>query len=229
MLDRGPVRQLGDDLRESRAGDECAEIIRELGQRRQRLPALPGRAPARRWFPGQADPGQDVPYLGSGRGGGGGSSNGRSRAGGSGTGRAAKKVTLDEQVFGITPNKAVLHQTVVLLTLQGVEVPYAPSAGRLSAQDLGKGFYRVIGHFGFMEDPDVPSALLEACAKGLVIDDSDVTYFLGRETLIATNAPGMALWRERLFVLIARNAVRATAFFRLPPERVVELGVQVEL
>ena len=64
---------------------------------------------------------------------------------------------------------------------------------------------------------------------GLDIDEEDVTYFLGRETLIVTRTPGMATWRERLFVLMARNAVRATSFFRLPPERVVELGVQVEI
>ena len=64
---------------------------------------------------------------------------------------------------------------------------------------------------------------------GLEVDEDDVTYFLGRETLIVTKTPGMALWRERLFVLMARNAVRATTFFRLPPERVVELGVQVEI
>jgi KUP system potassium uptake protein len=80
-----------------------------------------------------------------------------------------------------------------------------------------------------MEDPDVPDALLRACDRGLVIDETDVTFFLGRETLIATRTPGMARWREHLFVLIARNAGRATAFFRLPPERVVELGVQVEM
>ena len=75
----------------------------------------------------------------------------------------------------------------------------------------------------------MPGALLRAREHGLTIDDSDITFFLGRETLIATKTPGMALWRERLFVLMARNAVRATAFFRLPPERVVELGVQVEM
>jgi KUP system potassium uptake protein len=80
-----------------------------------------------------------------------------------------------------------------------------------------------------MEDPNVPDALALARAAGLRIDEIDLTYFLGRETLIVTRRPGMALWRERLFVLLARNAVRATAFFRLPPERVVELGVQVEL
>jgi KUP system potassium uptake protein len=80
-----------------------------------------------------------------------------------------------------------------------------------------------------MEDPNVPEALVNACEHGLELDEEDVTYFLGRETLIVTNTPGMAMWRERLFVLLARNAVRATSFFRLPPERVVELGVQVEL
>ena len=80
-----------------------------------------------------------------------------------------------------------------------------------------------------MEDPDVPRRSRWPRAHGLTLDEDDVTYFLGRETLIVTKTPGMAMWRERLFVLMARNAVRATAFFRLPPERVVELGVQVEM
>ena len=87
----------------------------------------------------------------------------------------------------------------------------------------------VVVRYGFMEDPNVPEALAVARERGLQLDENDVTYFLGRETLIVTKAPGMAMWRERLFVLMARNAVRATAFFRLPPERVVELGVQVEM
>ena len=80
-----------------------------------------------------------------------------------------------------------------------------------------------------MEEPDVPRALARAQAQGLRIDDRDVIYFLGRETLIVTQGSGMATWRERLFVLMTRNAVRATTYFRLPPERVVELGVQVEI
>jgi KUP system potassium uptake protein len=83
--------------------------------------------------------------------------------------------------------------------------------------------------FGFMEDADVPAALQVAALDGLPIDADDTTYFLGRETLITTPESGMAKWREKLFVLMSRNAVRATGFFRLPPERVVELGVQVEL
>jgi KUP system potassium uptake protein len=77
--------------------------------------------------------------------------------------------------------------------------------------------------------PDVPAALVEASERGFALDLDDTTFFLGVETLLATRRPGMPLWRERLFVWIARNAVRANTFFKIPPERVVELGMQVEL
>ena len=80
-----------------------------------------------------------------------------------------------------------------------------------------------------MEDPDVPEVLGHLRLAGVPIDEDDVTFFLGRETIVVGRRKGMAVWREKLFVLMARNAVRATAFFRLPPERVVELGVQVEM
>jgi KUP system potassium uptake protein len=80
-----------------------------------------------------------------------------------------------------------------------------------------------------MEDPNIPAAIERARALGAPLDLTDITYFLGRETLIVTRRPGMAAWREKLFAIMARNSVRATAFFRLPPERVVELGVQVEI
>ena len=123
----------------------------------------------------------------------------------------------------------VLHQHVVILMVVTRPVPHVPEADRCSIRERGAGVFELTLTYGFMEDPDVPAALLQACERGLVIDESDVTFFLGRETLIATRTPGMAPWREHLFVLIARNAGRATAFFRLPPERVVELGVQVEL
>ena len=93
----------------------------------------------------------------------------------------------------------------------------------------GQGVYNVRVQYGFMQDPNVPETLLEARDKGVKVDLEDVTYFLGRETIIVTRRNGMATWREKLFVLMARNAVRATAYFRLPPERVVELGVQVEM
>jgi len=108
-------------------------------------------------------------------------------------------------------------------------VPYVPADEQLSVQPLGSGVFNVRAQYGFMQDPNVPEALMQARAAGADMDLDDVIYFLGRETIIVTRAKGMATWRERLFVLMARNAVRATAFFRLPPERVVELGVQVEM
>jgi KUP system potassium uptake protein len=123
----------------------------------------------------------------------------------------------------------VLHDTVVVLTVSTAQVPHVPGDDRLSVQPLGHGLFNVRIQYGFMEDPNVPDALIQARAMGLPLDTDDVTYFLGRETIIVTRRRGMAIWREKLFVLMARNAVRATAFFRLPPERVVELGVQVEM
>ncbi len=123
----------------------------------------------------------------------------------------------------------VLHQHVVILMVTTRPVPHVPAAERLSIKDYGAGVAELTVCYGFMEDPDIPAALAAASAQGLFLNEDDVTYFLGRETLIATRTPGMALWREKLFVLMARNAGRATAFFRLPAERVVELGVQVEL
>ena len=99
----------------------------------------------------------------------------------------------------------------------------------MSGEHLGENVFNVRVQYGFMEEPNVPQALLQARAQGVHLDLEDITYFLGRETIIVTRHKGMAIWREKLFVLMTRNAVRATAFFRLPPERVVELGVQVEM
>jgi KUP system potassium uptake protein len=123
----------------------------------------------------------------------------------------------------------VLHERVVLLTVSTAQRPHLLPAERVSVEPLGHDLFNVRVQYGFMEDPDVPAALQQACDLGLALDLDDLTYFLGRETIIVTRQPGMAVWREKLFVLMARNAVRATAFFRLPPERVVELGVQVEM
>jgi KUP system potassium uptake protein len=123
----------------------------------------------------------------------------------------------------------VLHQHVVILQVATTPVPHVAEDERTEVRVLGSGVAYVLVRYGFMEDPNVPRALAAARANGLEIDVDDVTYFLGRETIVVTERPGMALWRERLFVLMTRNAVRATAFFRLPPERVVELGVQVEM
>jgi KUP system potassium uptake protein len=123
----------------------------------------------------------------------------------------------------------VLHEHVIVLTVSTAQQPHVPPEERVSVESLGHDLFNVRVQYGFMEDPDVPEALAQARDQGLVLDVDDLTYFLGRETIIVTRRRGMAIWREHLFVLMARNAVRATAFFRLPPERVVELGVQVEM
>jgi len=123
----------------------------------------------------------------------------------------------------------ILHDNVVVLTVTTAPVPHMPEEERVTVQPLGNGMYNARVQYGFMEDPDVPEALARVRELGVPIDPDDVTYFLGRETIVVSSRQGMAIWREKLFVLMARNAVRATAFFKLPPERVVELGVQVEM
>ena len=123
----------------------------------------------------------------------------------------------------------ILHEHVIVLTVTTSPTPYVPLDKQVEVQRLDMGVYNVRVQYGFMQDPDVPSALLRARELGVELDLEDLTYFLGRETIIVTRRPGMAAWREKLFVVMARNAVRATAFFHLPPERVVELGVQVEM
>jgi KUP system potassium uptake protein len=123
----------------------------------------------------------------------------------------------------------VLHERVVFLTIVTRDIPRVPSGDRVVIEDLGCNFWQVRASFGFTEDPDVP-ALLDACGRrGFEFDMMDTSFFVSRETLIATATPGMALWRERLFVSMSRNAVKASDYFRIPTNRVVELGTQVEL
>jgi len=122
----------------------------------------------------------------------------------------------------------VLHERVVLLTVVIADIPYVPIVERLELIQLGEALYRLIIHYGFMETPDVPAALAQAKAFGLILQPEETTYFLSRETLFATPKPGMAIWREKLFALMARNARSATDFFRPPPDRVLELGAQIE-
>jgi KUP system potassium uptake protein len=123
----------------------------------------------------------------------------------------------------------VLHETVIILTVQIREVPRVDSGSRIELEALDHGFYRVLLHYGFMEEPDVPAELARLRLPGLKIDPLHTSFFLSRETLLATSIPGMAIWRERLFAWMARNARPATSYFNLPPNRVVELGMQVEL
>jgi KUP system potassium uptake protein len=99
----------------------------------------------------------------------------------------------------------------------------------MEIRELGQGLYRLILRYGFMESPDVPDALRRLDHPDLHFDESTTTFFLGRETLLATKRPGMAIWRERMFSWMTRNAQGAPLYFRLPPNRVVELGAQIEL
>jgi KUP system potassium uptake protein len=131
-------------------------------------------------------------------------------------------------VHNLAHNK-VLHEKVVFLTVVTEDVPHVPREERVTVKHMGKGFHAVVARYGFMEDPNI-SEILEACGtKSLSIAVAGATFFLGRETLVATDRPGMALWREKLFSFMSRNALRATAYFRIPPEQVFEVGAQVEL
>lgn len=123
----------------------------------------------------------------------------------------------------------VLHDRIILLTVAIADQPYWPEAERVQREDLGHGFHRMVLRFGFMEEADVPAALKTTSSCGAEFRMMDTSFFLSRQTLIASERPGMALWREQLFAWMLRNAESAMEFFRLPSNRVVELGSQVEI
>ncbi|MEQ1661346.1 MAG: potassium transporter Kup [Thiobacillus sp.] len=131
-------------------------------------------------------------------------------------------------LHNLSHNK-VLHERVVILRAITEEVPAIPDAERIRLDDLGNGFYRLEIRFGFREEPDIPQALKLCQAKGLSFPMMETTFFLSRETLIPTKIAGMALWRENLFATMAQNAESAMRFFKLPVNRVVELGTQIEI
>jgi KUP system potassium uptake protein len=120
----------------------------------------------------------------------------------------------------------VVHQHIVLLTVVTSESARVPETKRFTVEDLAHGFVRVVGRYGFMEQPDAPKLLHDA---GVISSVEHVTFFLGRENLIATAQPGMAKWRVSLFAFLTRNAQPATKFFNIPPDRVFEIGAQIEL
>jgi len=123
----------------------------------------------------------------------------------------------------------VLHKTVVFLSVETQEVPHVPPEERVEVSELGEGVFRIVLAYGFMEEPNVPEALALVSFPGLELRPARTTYFLGRETLIPTKNTGIAFWREHLFSVMSRNARTATSFFGLPPNRVVELGAQIQL
>ena len=125
----------------------------------------------------------------------------------------------------------VLHARNVFLTVETLTVPYAAKDKRLQMEAIGDGFYRVIVRFGFMETPDVPLALMRSCdhEDGILFDPMETTYFVSRETIVANAHRGMPVWRDKLVALMHRNAAPANQFFRIPGNRLVELGAQVEI
>jgi KUP system potassium uptake protein len=123
----------------------------------------------------------------------------------------------------------VLHERVIILTVVFQDIPHVDESERVEVRPLGNNFHKVFAIYGFKDLPDIPHAL-ELCAPhGLEFNMLDTSFFLSRETLIATKRPGMALWREKVFISMMRNAGTATGFFQIPTNRVVELGTQVEL
>ncbi len=123
----------------------------------------------------------------------------------------------------------VLHERVVFLTIRTRDEPYVEPDEQIQIENLGGGFWRVIASCGFMETPTIP-LLLEHCGeKGLAFEMMETSFFLGRESIIVTGLPGMSAWRERVYSFMQRNAAKATDFFEIPPNRVVELGTQIEI
>jgi KUP system potassium uptake protein len=123
----------------------------------------------------------------------------------------------------------VLHERVVLLSVRTEQVPHVSGTERVIVENLGLGFHRVIARFGFMDEPDVPTALEQCSAHGLAFDLMDTTFFVGHETLVVGPRLGLARWRGELFAFLTRNAQQVTRYFHLPPNRVVEMGLQLEI
>ena len=125
--------------------------------------------------------------------------------------------------LGIRPERAILVQVSTERT------PKVSEADRFDVQSVVDGVYRVAVRYGFMEEPNIPAVIARLRGRGLDVDPDEVVYILGRETILATKRRGMALWRERLFGFLTRNAARATAFYRLPPRQVIEVGAEIDL
>jgi KUP system potassium uptake protein len=123
----------------------------------------------------------------------------------------------------------ILHERNLVVTVVTEEVPYVAAAERLQVQPLAAGFSRLIIRYGFMQDPNVPAALSRARNQGMDFDASDAVYILSDNTLIPSRGAGMSAWRKRVFAFLSRNAVRPTQFFRLPANRVLQIGMQIDL
>ncbi|MBB6125027.1 KUP system potassium uptake protein [Sphingobium subterraneum] len=149
---------------------------------------------------------------------------------------SGSSVFLASTIEGIPPallhnlkHNHILHERVAILTVLTEGVPHVASKDRRDVEELGYGFYRIVLHYGFMDEVNIPAELANEERAGGPFLAMDTSYFLSRQTLIASNRPGMAIWREQLFAWMVRNAESAMEFFKLPTNRVIELGSQVEI
>lgn len=131
-------------------------------------------------------------------------------------------------VQNVRHNK-VLHEHLIFLTVVTETVPHLPQRQRCELTLIGEGVQQIIAHYGFMDTPDVPDVLGHCRTQGLAIPVTEATFFLSRLTFLATPKPGMALWREKIFVFLSRNSQRASSFFHLPSDQVVEIGLVLEI
>ncbi|MEN9316948.1 MAG: potassium transport protein Kup, partial [Pseudomonadota bacterium] len=141
---------------------------------------------------------------------------------------SARDVIPGALLHNLKHNK-VLHERVIFLTVVTSDEPFVPESGRIEMQDLGRNFWRILVHYGFMQEPNVPKALAACAVHGLEFELMESTFFVSRESVLPTDYPGMALWREHLFAWMMRNAGSATDFFGIPANRVVEMGTQLEI
>jgi KUP system potassium uptake protein len=142
---------------------------------------------------------------------------------------ATEGLTIPPVLLHHLRHNQALHETVVLLRVETEDIPRVPAAGRLEIACLERNLYRVVTSYGFMQTPNIPVALRLCEPLGLTIDLDTTTFYLGRETLISRKDFGLPLWQDRIFDFMTRNATRPTAFYHLPPERVMEIGSQVEI
>jgi KUP system potassium uptake protein len=131
-------------------------------------------------------------------------------------------------LFNLRHNQ-VLHERIIIMNVAMTEIPREDPATAVTIESLAEGFYRVTVRCGFMDEPDVLKFLAQCGKQGLAVKIEATTFFVGRETLLATHRPGMPLWRDKLFALMSRNTPRITTAFNIPPEQVIEIGAQVEL
>jgi KUP system potassium uptake protein len=151
------------------------------------------------------------------------------RVAGTGVFLSARSDSVPGALLHNLKHNRVLHERVVLMHVGVEDTPIVPPGKRIEVEKLGKGFYAVEVHHGFLETPDVPRALEEARPYGLAIDIDTATFFIGHESLVMAEHPVLGRWRTRLYIMLASGAQSPARFYQLPPNRVVELGTQVSI